>query len=219
LQAIRQNRPFLLLLVRTLSFTAFVSTLFALLPQLSTYEWHQTSTQFTFLWVSLGLGALLGSYLLSLIRASVKATSIIYYSCLIVAACLFLLTTTTNIYLLYLILFVTGIGWIIAIATINVLAQQLSPAAYKGRFLSINTTVFQGSLALSSALWGWLAGELTTLKVFGIAAISMALLSTLVMYLLPMPAETVSSATVSVPVDASAAVPVAVPQVVPVEKS
>jgi len=207
LQAIRKNKPFRLLLVRTLSFTAFVSTLFALLPQLSTYEWHQTNKQFTFLWVSLGLGALLGSYLLSLIKKSVKPANIIYFSCLLVASCLFLLTTTTNTYLLYLILFITGIGWIIAIATINVLAQELSPAPYKGRFLSVNTTVFQGSLALSSAGWGWLATQISTLQVFEIAAISMALLSTLVVFLLPMSPE--ADATIVTPV----------PQVVPVEKS
>jgi predicted MFS family arabinose efflux permease len=211
LQQIRKSKPFLLLLVRTLSFTAFISTLFALLPQLSKYQWKQTSTQFTLLWVSLGLGALLGSYLLSLVTKIVKPSSIIYYSCLIVAACLFLLTRTTNTILLYGILYITGIGWISAIATINVLAQQLSPAVYKGRFLSINTTVFQGSLALSSAGWGWLAGQLTTLKVFEIASISMAVFSTLVIFLLPMPAEVDSSAPVPVPVP--------VPQVVPVEKS
>jgi MFS family permease len=206
-QAFRKSKAFPLLLVRTLSFTAFISTLFALLPQLSKYQWKQTSSQFTFLWVSLGLGALLGSYLLSLVTKSVKPSRIIYFSCLLVAACLFLLTTTTNTNLIYGILFITGIGWISAIATINVLAQQLSPAPYKGRFLSINTTVFQGSLALSSAGWGWLAGHLTTLKVFEIASISMAVFSTLVICFLPMPAE----------VDAS--VPVLVPQVVPVEKS
>ncbi len=206
-QAFRQSKAFPLLLVRTLSFTAFISTVFALLPQLSKYQWKQTSSQFTFLWVSLGLGALLGSYLLSLVTKFVKPSSIIYYSCLIVATCLFLLTTTTNTILINGILFITGIGWISAIATINVLAQQLSPSPYKGRFLSINTTVFQGSLALSSAGWGWLAGQLTTLKVFEIASITMALFCTLVMFLLPMPAEVDSS------------VPVLVPQVVPVEKS
>jgi MFS family permease len=209
LQAFRKSRPFKLLLVRTLSFTAFISTLFALLPQLSKYQWKQTSSQFTFLWVSLGLGALLGSWLLSLAKTSAKPSRIIYFSCLIVAACLFLLTTTTNTILIYGILFITGIGWISAIATINVLAQQLSPEPYKGRLLSINTTVFQGSLALSSAGWGWLAGQLTTLKVFEIASISMALFCTLVIFFLPMPAEVDSSAPVAVPV----------PQVVPVEKT
>src|SRR4029079_6005774 len=99
-KAFRQSKAFPLLLVRTLSFTAFISTLFALLPQLSKYQWKQTSSQFTFLWVSLGLGALLGSYLLSLVTKSAKPSSIIYYSCLIVASCLFLLTTTTNTYLI-----------------------------------------------------------------------------------------------------------------------
>jgi len=207
LRAIRQNKPYLLVLVRTISITAFISIVFALLPQLSKYEWKQTTSQFTFLWVSLGLGALLGSYLLSLATKSIKPSVIIYFSCLLVAICLFLLTTTVNTILIYVILFVTGIGWISGIATINVLAQQLSPAPYKGRFLSINTTVFQGALALSSAGWGWLAGQLTTLRVFEIAAVAMALFSTLVILLWPMPAD----------VDAGTVAPV--PQAVPVAKS
>ena len=211
-QAIKKSRPFQLLLVRTLSFTAFISTLFALLPQISKFEWKQTSSQFTFLWVSLGLGALLGSWLLPLIKKYIKPSSIIYYSSLLVAVCLFLMTRTTQKGLLYGILFITGIGWISAIATINVFAQQLSPALYRGRFLSINTTVFQGSLALTSAGWGWLAGQLTSLKVFEIASISMVLFATLVIFLLPMPAE-VDSISVTVPT------PVAVPQVVPIKKS
>jgi predicted MFS family arabinose efflux permease len=210
-QAIKKSRPFQLLLVRTLSFTAFISTLFALLPQISKFEWKQTSSQFTFLWVSLGLGALLGSWLLPLIKKYIKPSSIIYYSSLLVAVCLFLMTRTTQKGLLYGILFITGIGWISAIATINVFAQQLSPALYRGRFLSINTTVFQGSLALTSAGWGWLAGQLTSLKVFEIASISMVLFATLVIFFLPMPAE-VDSISITVPT------PVVVPQVVPVKK-
>jgi hypothetical protein len=58
------------------------------------------------------------------------------------------------------------------LTTINVLAQQLSPAPYKGRFFSINTTVFQGISCLVKCGMGWLAGQLTTLRVFGIASIS-----------------------------------------------
>ena len=93
------------------------------------------------------------------------------------------------------ILFIIGIGWICANASMNVLAQQLSPAPYKGRFLAMNVTVFQGSLALSSAGWGWLATELTTITVLRIAAICMVAFSVLVMVLLPMPAETDTNAT------------------------
>jgi hypothetical protein len=66
---------------------------------------------------------------------------------------------------------------------------------------------------LTSAGWGWLAGQLTTLKVFEIASISMALFSTLVIFLLPMPADVDSSAPVTAMATAT------VPKVVPVEKS
>ena len=195
LKAIRQNRPFLLLMVRTVSFTAFISTVFALLPQLSKYEWNQTSAQFTALWVSLGIGALLGSYLLPMIRSVLSPSRIIFFGCVLVAVCLILLSLSSSMIILDGILFIVGIGWISANATMNVLAQQLSPAPYKGRFLAMNVTVFQGSLALSSAGWGWLATQLTTITVLRIAAICMVAFSVLVMVLLPMPAATDTNAT------------------------
>jgi len=173
LRAVRKAKPFRHLLIRTVSFTAFVSILFAFLPQLSKYEWKQNSAQYTWLWVSLGVGALAGSYLYGVWNKHLSASRIILISCEMVAICLFLLTQTSGFILLNGIMFVTGIGWINATSTLNVLAQQLSPPEFKGRFLAVNVTVFQGSIALSSLLWGYLSNLLTTLLVLKIAATGM----------------------------------------------
>jgi len=174
LNAVKKSKPFKHLLIRTISFTAFVSIVFAFLPHLSKYEWKQNSGQYTWLWVSLGIGALIGSYLYGIWSKSMSASKIIFISCEIVAACLFLLSLTGNFYLLNLIMIITGIGWINATSTLNVLAQQHSPNELKGRFLAVNVTVFQGSIALSSLFWGYLSGIMNILVVVKIAAVCMA---------------------------------------------
>lgn len=181
LKAVRKSKPFLHLLIRTLSFTAFTSIVFALLPQLSKYEWHQNSGQYAWLWVSLGVGALVGSYLYSIVNKSLTAAKVIFYSCELVALCLFLLTKTANYYMLNCIMFLAGIGWINATSTLNVLAQQHSPNELKGRFLAVNVTVFQGSIALSSVAWGYLSELFSALPVIRTGAIVMGILSAIIL--------------------------------------
>jgi len=182
LQAVRRSAPFKHLLVRTVAFTAFVSILFAFLPQLSKYEWRQDSGQYTWLWVSLGMGALIGSQLYGIGNKYLSSGKMVFLSCELVAVCLFLLTLTRNFYCLNSIMVLTGIGWINATSTLNVLAQQHSPNALKGRFLAINVTVFQGSIALSSAFWGFLSKFLAPLTVLSIAALGMAVFSGVLMF-------------------------------------
>jgi len=183
LRAVRRAKPFQHLLIRTVSFTAFVSILFAFLPQLSKYEWHQNSSQYTWLWVSLGAGALAGSYLYGIWNKFLSAPKIILISCELVAVCLFLLSLASRFYLLNGIMFLTGIGWINATSTLNVLAQQHSPNELKGRFLAINVTVFQGSIALSSLLWGSLSNRLGTLPVMKIASTGMIIFCAVLAFL------------------------------------
>jgi len=197
IRAVNKSKPFKHLLVRTVSFTAFVSIVFAFLPHLSKYEWAQNSGQYTWLWVSLGIGAMIGSYLYGIWSDSMKASKIILISCEIVAGSLFLLTLTDNFYLLNLIMMITGVGWINAMSTLNVLAQQHSPNELKGRFLAVNVLVFQGSIALSSLFWGYLSNMIAILLVMKIAALCMAVLCGL-LSLIPMEEpETIQGNTVA----------------------
>jgi len=75
---------------------------------------------------------------------------------------LILFTLTHNFYCLNAIMMLTGIGWINATSMLNVLAQQHSPNELKGRFLAVNVTVFQGSIALFSAALVFFPMEETT---------------------------------------------------------
>ena len=195
LAAIRRSEPYKKLLVRTISFTGFVSIVFAFLPRLSKYEWKQTSGQYTWLWVALGLGALAGGHLFGLLNKNTKLTRIVWLGCVEIGGCLFLLTLSRNAYYLDAVMFLTGIGWINTTSSLNVMAQQYAPDALKGRFLAANVTVFQGSIALSSAFWGYLSDYFKPLTVVEIAAVGMIIFSTILSFFpIPEPATPTTDA-------------------------
>ncbi|MFC0513093.1 MFS transporter [Mucilaginibacter angelicae] len=185
LKEVRKSVPFRLLLVRTIAFTAFVSAFFALLPQLSKYIWAQDSSQYTWLWAAVGAGALVGSYLYGLWGKYIGAGTVVFGSCLLIAVCFIGFTLVSTFWPLMTTMFVLGIGWINATSTLNVMAQENSPAAFKARFLAVNVTVFQGGLAISSAWWGWLSNHITSLMALRWAGIGMAICAILINRFMP----------------------------------
>jgi predicted MFS family arabinose efflux permease len=182
LRAVRSSAPCKGLLIRTISFTAFVSIIFAILPHLSRYEWHQTSGQYTCLWIGLGIGALFGSVIYGKITSAFLSYKIVWGSCVLVGFSILTLSFTMNAILIYCLMFIIGIGWIWATSTLNILAQLYAPKEFKGRFLATNVTVFQGSLAISSVFWGFLSRELNIINVFFIAGLAMVICATALVF-------------------------------------
>jgi MFS family permease len=187
LRAVATDQAFRRLLLRTASFTGFSSVVFALLPQLSRYHWHQSSGQYTWLWVCLGLGAMLGSYVYGRCARALTPSRHILLSCLLVAASLLGLSWSADFSYLNAVMLAAGVGWINATSALNVLAQQYAPPAYRGRFLALNAVVFQGSIALASLLWGFLATTFSPLLTLQLAAGGMVLASVGLAYW-PLPA-------------------------------
>jgi len=110
LHAVSQSGPFRQLIIRTLVFTAFVSVVFALLPHLSKYEWHQNGMQYTMLWIWLGTGALAGSVFYNFVTDRFRSFQIIAGSCAALGICIFLLGLRSDGIELALIMFMTGGG-------------------------------------------------------------------------------------------------------------
>lgn len=185
LHAVRDSGPFRQLIIRTLVFTAFVSVVFALLPHLSKYEWHQSGKQYTLLWVWLGIGALMGSVFYNFVTNRLRSFQIIAACCAALGICIFLLGTSTGSMLLSVVMFMTGVFWIWTTSTLNILAQLYSPQVFKGRFLAVNVTVFQGSIALFSVVWGYVSNVEGTLDIMKIAGVGM-LAAGLILLFFPM---------------------------------
>jgi len=70
------------------------------------------------------------------------------------------------------------------------MAQLYSPEVFKGRFLAVNVTVFQGSIALFSVIWGYVSNITGTQEIMKIAGAGM-LAAGLALLFLPM-ADTLS---------------------------
>jgi MFS family permease len=61
--------------------------------------------------------------------------------------------------LVALAMFLGGIAWMTVMTTFNVIAQTAPPVMLRARALAVYILVFQGSLAIGSALWGAVAGR------------------------------------------------------------
>ncbi|OQP48100.1 hypothetical protein A4H97_30170 [Niastella yeongjuensis] len=180
--AVLKSRNFLKLIVRTIAFTAFVGALFALLPHLSKYEWHQTTIQYMMLWVFLGAGAICGSLIYGKMTELLRSYQLVAVSCIGVGATMISLALTgTNLWH-YGLIFLLGFGWIWSTSTLNVLAQLYSPDALRARFLSVNITIFQGSLALTSLFWGWVSNEIGTIATVEMSGVLMVAASVVLLF-------------------------------------
>ncbi len=80
----------------------------------------------------------------------------------------------------FVAMFLTGIFWLLTLATLNATAQLMSPAWIRGRAMSIYTLAFVGIMPIGSILSGALADEIGTtgsLLVFSSAAVVLGLVA------------------------------------------
>jgi MFS family permease len=149
------------------------SALLALLPSLA----HTVSDSPTVYGVLLGCfggGAILGALAMQPARREwslelVASTGVVILGAMIVAAGL-----ARNVVVLALVLAAAGAGWIVFISLVSALVQRMAPDWARARIVAAFVLVFQGGLAVGSAVWGTVAGKIgipTTLLAAGIATI------------------------------------------------
>ena len=73
---------------------------------------------------------------------------------MVFAGVILALTTLHRLPLLCFLILFGGAAWTVFMSTFNTLAQNLAPDWVRARVLAIYLFVFQGSVALGSALWG-----------------------------------------------------------------
>jgi hypothetical protein len=81
-------------------------------------------------------------------------------------------------WLAVLLLLVLGVGWIIALTTLNGVAQSILPNWVRGRGLAVYLTVFNGAMAAGSLGWGLVAQQIgvpATLVVGAVGLVVMGL--------------------------------------------
>jgi MFS family permease len=146
--------------VRGTAFTMFASALWALLPLVVHSELKRGPESYGVLLGALGLGAVGGAAVLPSVRRRLGADALISAGTIVFALAMLALGTLKSFGLLGAALVLGGAAWLGSLTTLNAVIQQSVPAWVRARALSVYLLVFFGSLAVGSALWGWVGERL-----------------------------------------------------------
>ncbi|HEY2495835.1 MAG TPA: MFS transporter [Candidatus Angelobacter sp.] len=144
------------MLVRTLAFSLFASSFWALLPLIAS---KFGAEGFGVMLAFFGLGALGGAGLLALARRRFSPDIVIASATVIFAVALCGLVRSHSLAIASIFSAAAGLAWISILATLNLAAQTAAPGWVRARVISMYVLVLQGGLALGSAVWGALASS------------------------------------------------------------
>jgi MFS family permease len=173
LRYLRHAPPVQAVLLRAFVFTLFVSSVWALLAVVAQQNLHQGAMGYGILNGCLGVGAVAGAVSLAHIRRRFSADTIVTVASIVYACVLIVLGCVRNVPVIVLSLIVGGFAWTSTTSTFNVAVQLSVPAWVQARALGLYQMVFQGGMALGSALWGAVAEHLSTSKSLLCAALGL----------------------------------------------
>lgn len=161
-------------LVRSACVIFFVSAFWALLPPIAK-GLSSSSLGYGLLLGFFGVGAVIGAVVLQRAR-KVFSVEIIIAGATAVFAAVILATATLHIlWLLCILMAFGGAAWTVVMSLFNTLVQAFAPDWVRARVLAVYLFVFQGSITIGSALWGFTAERTSAhtallLSGFGVAA-------------------------------------------------
>lgn len=172
----RHTPEVLLVILMMLVVGTFSYNLSVLIPALARQGLHVGAAGFGLLSAALGVGALLGALGIAYSgRATVRA---LLAGCAVFGIFLALAGTVPSLPLAMVVLALAGAGMIIYSAVSNSIIQMRSPAALRGRVMSLYLWVFMGTTPIGSPLTGWFEqtlGTRTTMAISGSVAVAAAL--------------------------------------------
>lgn len=160
LRYMRNSRPLRATFAHAVGFFLFASAYWALLPLLARTQLHGGPALYGVLLGAIGASAVAGALLLPKLKARAKANTVVALGDLGTAVALALFGVANREWLAVLAAVAAGASWIIVLATLNVSAQAALPDWVRGRGLAGYVTVFFGTMALGSVVWGWAAQRL-----------------------------------------------------------
>ena len=159
LAAIRYVRysPSIRVVLARCGFLIFCASAFwALLPAVAR-SLSQNSIGYGLLLGFFGLGAVLGAVALQGARARLSMEGLLSIATAIFAAFVLATATLKNLGVLCLLMALGGAAWIVFMSLFNTLIQNLAPEWVRARVLAVYLFVYQGSVAIGSAIWGYAA--------------------------------------------------------------
>jgi MFS family permease len=146
-------------LVRTSLFILPASALWALLPVVARGRLGLDATGFGLMLGGLGIGSVAGAVLLPRLRRTVPIDRRVVVGSLLFAAATVALAVSGSVVLVWLAMVAAGVAWLAILTSFNVATQTAVPPWVRARALAVYLLVFQGGLAVGSALWGVVAGR------------------------------------------------------------
>lgn len=145
-------------LLRACVFFLFASAVWALLPLVARQMLGGTAGFYGVLLGAVGAGAILGAVLLPTLRSrSRSADGLVLVAAVLMAAVMAALSVAPPREVAVALMMVLGVGWIVALTTLNGVAQSVLPNWVRGRGLAIYLMVFNGAMAAGSLSWGLVA--------------------------------------------------------------
>jgi len=173
----RASRELHRVLWRALGFFACASALWALLPLVARQLLGGTASFYGLLLGALGLGAIVGALLLPVLRARLSADAMLLGAALALAATQAGLAFAPPRPVALGLLLLAGLGWILALTTLNGTAQAVLPNWVRGRGMAVYLTVFNGAMTAGSLAWGGVAQWLGMPAALAISAALLAFIS------------------------------------------
>ena len=172
----RHSKELRSVLVRGAGFFLFASGLWALMPLLARQIPGGGPNTYGLMVGAVGAGAVMGAILLPKIRNYVRRDNLVVLAAVLYAGTMIALPFITVTEAIVVSLLLSGAAWIGVLSSLQVAAQTSLPNWVRARGLAVFMSVFMGSMAIGSYLWGsvaeayglelayWIAGGLAVLS-------------------------------------------------------
>jgi MFS family permease len=144
------------LLLRSGTVIFFASSFWALLPAVAK-ELSKSVLGYGLLLGFFGVGAVLGAVALQRTRAKFSTETVLSAATAIFGGILFCTALLHNLLILCALMLFGGAAWTLFMSLFNTMIQNLAPDWVRARVMAAYLFVFQGSVAIGSALWGFAA--------------------------------------------------------------
>ncbi|MFC5606265.1 MFS transporter [Variovorax soli] len=171
----RASRELHVVLLRAAVFFAFASAVWALLPLVARQMLGGDASFYGVLLGAVGAGAIGGALVMPRLRAKLDADGMLLLAALLTAAVMGVLVLAPPKPVAVALLLLLGLGWIIALTTLNSVAQSILPNWVRGRGLAVYLTVFNGAMAAGSLGWGLVAQAIGVPATLVVGAAGLAL--------------------------------------------
>lgn len=156
---VRHSPALKAVLMRSGSYGACTSAMWALLPLIAKKELHLDSMGYGVLLAIFGAGTLLGAAILPRLRSAISLDQVTGFGKLLFAGSLLGIVYAQNLVTASLFMIGAGVSWIVVNSMFSMGAQKASPAWVRARALAFHILVFLGTFAITSAMWGQVAAH------------------------------------------------------------